>query len=307
MGARFSIILIGLAILLGWVSAKAGGKSGPGHARSLDEIKKTLTSILSLEDDKADEKTRALNRLKAYRYLAGVPYEDITLDEEYNAMCLAGLKLCAKLGKVEHTPKNPGLPEDEYKLAYKGTSRSNLTWGRMNLSEAVDGWMSDSDAGNIDRLGHRRWCLNPAMKKTGFARIGSFDAMYVVDRGRDPLPDFDFICWPARGYMPVDFFGARQAWSVTLHPKKYKAPAKDFAPKVYQADDLGGRQGEPLKLDFKNVNTTGFGIPNCVIFRPAGASIAPGQRYIVELPGIAPLAGGEPVTLRYEVEFVKWQ
>jgi hypothetical protein len=304
MGARLSILTIGLIVSFGAAAALAGERTAPRQPRSLDEMKKTLASILS-SDNKADEKTRALRKLKAYRYLAEVPYEDMTLDEAYDEMCLAGVKLCDKLGRVEHTPKNPGLPEDEYKLAYQGTSRSNLAWGRNSLTAAVDGWMFDSDPGNIDRVGHRRWCLHPAMKKTGLARVGRCSAMYVVDRSREPLPDFDFICFPARGYMPVDFFNTRHAWSVTLNPKKYKTPAKDLVPMVYEVDGDSGQKGEPLKLDYTGVDKAGFGIPNCIIFRPEGASVAPGKRYIVELAGIVPSAGGEPVTLKYEVEFVK--
>jgi hypothetical protein len=304
MGARRSILTTGLIIAFGAGAALAGERTAPRQSRSLDETRKTLASILA-KDDKADEKTHALRKLKAYRYLAEVPYEDMTLDEDYDAMCLAGVKLCDKLGRVEHTPKNPGLPEDEYKLAYQGTSRSNLAWGRNSLTAAVDGWMFDSDPGNIDRVGHRRWCLHPAMKKTGFARVGRCSAMYVVDRSREPLPDFDFICFPARGYMPVDFFSSRHAWSVTLNPKKYKTPARDLTPVVYEVDWESGQKGAQLKLDYRGVDKAGFGIPNCIIFRPEGASIAPGRRYIVELPEIVPSAGGEPVTLKYEVEFVQ--
>src|SRR5262245_5280496 len=210
--------LIGFVLVGGADWAHAGGNSKGAIAtqRSAEEIKKKLTAILAPGDKKADEKTLALRRLKAYRYLAQVPYDDLTLDAEYSAMCLAGVKLCETLGKLEHTPENPGLPEKDFKLAYNGTSRSNLAWGRMTLAESVDGWMFDSDSSNIDRLGHRRWCLNPGMKKTGFGRVGVFAAMYAFDRSRANVPNYDYICFPARGYMPIDFFGPREAWSVSL-------------------------------------------------------------------------------------------
>jgi uncharacterized protein YkwD len=300
MGTRSFCVLVGVVFLIGAKSSEAGKSI---HPRSLDDIKKTLGTILAPDDKKADENTTALRKLKAYRYLSGLPYEDVTLDDKYNQMCVAGAKLCEKIGKLDHTPKNPGLPEDEYKLAYKGTSQSNLAEGFRTLSAAVDGWMDDSDEANIDRLGHRRWCLNPTMQKTGFGQAGEFTAMFSFDRNRKKVPDYDFICYPARGYMPIAFFGANRAWSVTLNPKKYKTPAKGFEPKIFAADDMGMKQGEPLTLNYKNVDAAGFGIANCIIFRPEKLALTPGARYVVELEGIQPQVGKKTVTLRYVVEF----
>src|SRR4029077_3394910 len=105
--------------------------------------------------------------------------------------------------------------------AYSGTSRSNLGMGLLTLADAVDAWMFDSDAGSIERLGHRRWCLNPAMQKTGFGRSGAFTVMYSFDQSRAKVPEFHFICYPAHGYMPLEFFSPRTAWSITLNPLKY--------------------------------------------------------------------------------------
>jgi hypothetical protein len=302
MAARSPCLWMGL-FLLGTGSARAGDKL---HPRSLDDLKKTLTAIIAAGNKTAEE-TQALQRLKAYRYLAEIPHEDLTLEEDYNKMCLEGAKLCQKLGTLEHRPTNPGLPEAEFQVAFKGTSRSNLGLGMKTLSQAVGAWMYDSDPGNIERLGHRRWCLNPAMQKTGFGRAGLFTAMYVYDQNRKKIPAFDMICYPARGYMPVEFFGPKHAWSVSLNPKKYKPPAKDFTPKVYRADAAGGKQGEPLKLGYQNVDTLPFGAPLCIIFRPEGLKLAPGGRFVVELDGIVPQKNGLPVTLSYLVEFVKWK
>ena len=303
MFARCSICVIVFVFFAG--SIDAGAKAGkPIHPRPLDEIKKTLSTILTPDDKKADDNTKALRKLKAYRYLSGLAYEDLTLDDKYNQMCLAGAKLCEKIGKLEHTPKNPGLPEDEYKLGYKGTSQSNLAQGTLTLVESVDGWMDDSDEANIDRLGHRRWCLNPTMQKTGFGQSGEFTLMFSFDRNRKKVPDYDLICYPAPGYMPIEFFGINHAWSVTLNPKKYKTPAKGFEPKIFAADDMGMKKGEPLALNYRNVDATGFGIANCIIFRPEKLALTPRSRYVVELEGIQPQAGTKATTLRYVVEFV---
>src|SRR5262249_39605368 len=155
--------------------------------------------------------------------------------------------------------------------------------GFDKLSTAVDGWMFDSDPGNIERLGHRRWCLNTAMKKTGLARSGTFGAMYTFDQSRPKLPAFDTVCFPCRGPMPLEFFGSKHAWSVSLNLQKYQPPGKDFVPKVFRADDAGAKTGMPLELDHAAVDPTPFGIPHCIIFRPANLKLQAGDRFVVEL------------------------
>src|SRR5438045_1192356 len=100
--------------------------------------------------------------------------EDVTCSGAGNATVeTAG----ARLGRLDHDPRNPGLPEDQYQLARKAAGSSNLGWFGKGQSDSlalsVDMFMDDSDETNIDRVGHRRWCLNPAMKKVGFGQADS--------------------------------------------------------------------------------------------------------------------------------------
>ena len=163
--------------------------------------------------------------------------------------------------------------------------------------------MDDSDAPNIDRLGHRRWCLNPAMQKTGFGRAGEFTAMYVIDFSRKSVPDYDFVSWPTRGPMPVEYFKSSYAWSVSVNPRRYNKPG-DVTAKVYATDEKGEKKGDALKLNYSHVDTEGFGVPNCIIFRPDKATIAAGRRYVVEIEGLTTGKDKKAAPLRYEVEFV---
>jgi hypothetical protein len=308
MRTRLSpVLLLSSLIGCGFVPAcpwvLAGEKSG-SDKRTAKEVKEILAAIRSPKEKKADEKNQALARLKAYRYLAGVPYRDLVLDEEMNKTCQAGVKLCSLLGRMEHLPKNPGLPEDEFKLAFSGTSRSNLGFGYKTLADAVDGWMFDTTDGSETLVGHRRWCLNPSMQKTGFGHDGKFTALCILDQSRDNIPDFEFISYPGRDFMPLEFFHPQAAWSVTLNPKKYKTPAKDYKPQVFLADAAGAPKGEPLPLDIAKVDTLPFGIDNCLIFRPEKLKLAAGDRYVVILPDIESLAQKQLVTIKYVVEFV---
>ncbi len=299
MRRHFSLAVVLLILPVG---LRAADEPTPG----LDELKKKLAEIETpsekLEGDAA-QRDAGLRRLRAYRFLAGLP-SDLVLDDDLNATSLAAAKLCEKLGRLEHTPKNPGMDEAEFKIASRGTSSSNLAYGVRNLVQAVDGWMDDSGEGNSERLGHRRWCLNPAMRKVGFGRSGDFVAMFAFDRSRQPVPDFDVIAFPVRGLMPVEYFRVEDPWSVSLNPKKYAPPAKGVEPKVYATDEKGKKTGDPLKLASSSVHTDGFGVPLCLIFRPEKVEVKPGKRYVVEIEGLKTRAGGKEMTLTYTVDFV---
>jgi hypothetical protein len=279
----------------------------PVYIRSLEKIKETLKEINTRSAKKTDkmtaEREAALRRLRCYRYLADVPHAGLVLDERMNREAQAASRLCAKLGRLDHRPPNPGLPKKEYQLGFRGAARSNLGQGFRTLKESVDSWMDDSDPANIDRLGHRRWCLNPRMGKVGFGRTGRFTAMWAHDFSRRRVADFQFICYPTVGLMPVEYFHRRSAWSVVLHPGKYRRPDKSVKPQIYLLDRLLKKVGKPLELDYTNVDTVPFGIPNCIIFRPRRLAVAPGKRYLVEIAGVK-RRNGQPAALRYMVVFV---
>ena len=283
-----------------------GDKDGnPLASRSLEEIKKTLADIYTPPDKDLDPSARerhlALQRLRAYRYLAGIPF-DVNLDNELNRYADAAAKLCQKLGRLDHNPSNPGMPEDEFKIGLKGTQSSNLGVGYATLTLAVDGWMGDSNSQNIDRIGHRRWCLNPAMRIVGFGRAGQFQAMSCFDASRKVVPDFDYVSWPPRGLMPVEYFKADNAWNVSLNTRKFQKATSAASAQIYPLDKDGKKSGEALPLNFKNVNTGGFGIPNCIIFRPSRIDIANGKQYAVEIAGIETV-GGKAATIGFKVQF----
>jgi uncharacterized protein YkwD len=294
------------AVLL--LSPFAPAADEPAKARTADAVKKKLAEITEKPAKEpagmAGERAAALRRLKAYRYLAGLPFDDLALDDDANAACEAAARLCAKLGRLSHNPDNPGLPEDEYKLALKGASRSNLAQGYPTLSRAVDTWMDDSDAGNVALVGHRRWCLNPAMQKTGFGRSGEYTAMWVFDQTRKTIPDYDFVSWPPPGAVPVEFFKGGTAWSASVNPRKYNKPGEDVKVRVYAADDKGEKKGDPLKLKSTVVETNAFGIPNAIIFRPERLAVTAGRRYVVEIEGLTKGKDKAAAPVRYEVEFV---
>jgi uncharacterized protein YkwD len=252
-------------------------------------------------------KARAeLARLNGYRYLAGLSH-DITLEDELGWTAKFGAELCRRHGTIDHTPPRPsGMPEAAYKRGYEGTSKSNLHWTSSGngLVGSVDAYMDDSDPANVRVVGHRRWCLNPPMRKTGFGVVEGFSAMWVFDTSGPAAPGA-IVCFPSSGLHPIDYFTPGTAWSVSLDPARYRVSGTSI--KVFELrtpahvrgfpDDLKGLREVPL-TDVR-LSTEGSGIPQCLIFRPQ-AKVGKGDRFGVIIEGVSGLNGSR---LAYKVEF----
>jgi hypothetical protein len=252
----------------------------------------------SNSDPLLDKRLSSLRRLQGYRALCGLDYTEMSLVPEWNAMCDAAAEVCRRNGGLDHTPKQPpGMPTERYQLGYQGASHSNLHAGGGMLN-SVDGYMDDSDPSNIDRVGHRRWCLNPTMKKTGFGEDEGYSAMWSFDQSGQVPKGLRAVFYPPRGHCPVEMFSARHAWSIQL--VRGGAPPQDRLQvriRALDADFLPS--GEPLPLDHCSVAPASFGGYACLIFRPVGIEVAPGRAYLAEVS----LDSGKTFEFRYVVAF----
>ncbi len=242
----------------------------------------------------------ALNALNFVRFVAGLP-SDVTNSDEYEQMAQAGTTLLMKIGSLNHTPSQPaGVSKEFYDLAYSGTSASNLGMGYGNLGRAViEGWMEDGDAGNIDRVGHRRWCLSPKMGQTGFGHSGSFTAMYSFDKSDNA--SVEYIAWPAQ-VMPVEYFYG--PWSLMFDSD---ITAKPSSVKVTMVNTTNGEEyvltnsdksvkGKYLNVNMPEGNMLGYGYMSALIFQP-GVTFKAGDVVNVTITG---LSSG---TVEYTVHF----
>jgi hypothetical protein len=265
-------------------------------------LPKTLAGKQSDQDREA-----AVRTLNEYRYLCNVP-ADIALDATYNVHCEAAAALLTQINRLDHHPKNPGWPEDDYQLAKKGCASSNLFMGsRASSPIAVHAWMNDSDPSNVDRLGHRRWCVNPSMARTGFGQAGAYVAMWSFDKSRETVPDYDFVSFPAPGLFPNSHFDASYAWHISLNPSKYQRPDKakvklSVKPAQVAKNPPAIRTAPELKVASLTVDNGGAGISNAIIFRFEKCSTQPGTAYLVEITGLE-TSNSEPASVKYLVEF----
>lgn len=249
----------------------------------------------------------AADRLNAIRRIAGLP--GVTLDQALSQNAQYGAVLTAHNNVLNHYPSQPAdMDQSFYTQARSATSSSNLAAGR-NLPGAVDAFMDDSDASNISSVGHRRWQLNPELGKVGFgyAVSGTGYGSYVVEKVFDTSGsgcDYDFISWPASGNFPAEIFDSQTAWSITLNPQLYAAPGKSAVTVTLTRDSDGKswtfRSGSAD--GFFNVNTSNYGVNNCIIFRPDGVSTYEGS-YTVSVQGLSTRNGKQVEDFTYQVDF----
>jgi len=229
------------------------------------------------------------------------------VDTSWSAVCDAGCRLMAE-SQFSHHPPNPGWGKEDYEFAKRGPASSNIYSGQGMVSQ-VDSYMDDSDKSNRDRVGHRRWCLNPKMLNTTFSATAGKSMMWSMNRSRKEVPDYDFVSFPANGMTPVSFINSGYVWHVSVNERKYGKPGENVRVKVWLAKvslakDRVLKATEPLALEYFNVDNGRYGIPNAIIFKPRDARVTPGASYLVEVFGLRGGSETEP-SLSYLVIFIR--
>lgn len=286
----------------------------PNH-RNFYITQPSVTNPYSLGTVRTDLQQNALNRMNAYRRLAGL--DPVSINSDYTKLAQAASVVNAVNDVMTHYPAKPAdMPEAFYKDGADGACRSNIACymgyqpqtGPITFS--VDMWMEDSDAYNIAQLGHRRWVINPTMKATGFGCATATSswvhtAMYAFDNSA-AASDYDYISWPPSGYMPNDteFFTPTHAWSVSLNPSLYNINNLSEV-EVELTDSKGNEwefEGDSDDDGFFNIDLGGYGCTrNAIIFRPEGITKFDGT-YTVSIEGLRTKSGA-PTTLTFEVDF----
>jgi len=173
------------------------------YPRTRAEIRRRLAEITAREVPPGigAESAKAVNRLNAYRYLCGVP-DAVKADKEMNSQAVEAAKACDANGAWSH------------ELGHF-TNICNL-WPGNDLAASVDKYMDDFGDNNRENRGHRRWCLNPPMGKTGFGAGTDFSAMVSMDTSGRAIKDS--WAYPGKGFFPLEYLKGN-AWSLYLTEK----------------------------------------------------------------------------------------
>lgn len=227
-----------------------------------------------------------VNTLNFIRYVAGIS-SDVTIRDSYQSLAQAAalVNFNDKSDWISHFPSKPkGMNDELYEEGYEGSSSSNLGAGHHNLYASILGWMSDSDSSNIDRVGHRRWCLNPSMKYTGFGIDNNIYSMYVFDKsGSDN--GIHGVSWPAQN-TPLNLFHNEDAWSISMG-----IPVPENDCKVVLTRKRDNRKwsftmkNSNKNGNYMNINNDNRGQIGCIIFRPKKIKYKNGDSFQVDISG----------------------
>ena len=262
--------------------------------------------------------------LNYIRLAAGLP--DAVLDDAWNESAQYGAVLLAANKQLSHYPPQPADMDDTFfQKGAAATASSNIhsSWGYSginNLVHALTGFMSDGDTGNISRVGHRRWLINPLKEMhVGFGEAASDNgSVFVTTKVFDSyvnypenMVDYDFIAWPAKGAFPSELIATDDPWSVTLNPERYATPDESsVSVSVTRLSDqktwtlgMADINSPNSNTPYFHIDTGGYGVSNCIIFRPADwdADSFDGA-YRVTVSGLR-AADGSAATLDYTVDF----
>ncbi|MCL2487811.1 MAG: dockerin type I repeat-containing protein [Oscillospiraceae bacterium] len=198
-----------------------------------------------------------LNALKMVRYLAGLPYDDLSMTNGLNTSAQHRAVLAAATGTIGHDLPKPADMEPEFYQATLngGYDQCELmhclsTSPRVHMPStagAILSLMDDDGSNNISAAGHRLEILNPNTKEFGMGYAHRFDyprsltipgygtsnfyeSYYYVHTKRllGIGAEIDtYVAWPNSGDFPVEYFNdTSYPWSLTLGAD-YQTPNKN--------------------------------------------------------------------------------
>lgn len=259
-----------------------------------------LTKPYSLGKVSSGSLKSALNTLNAVRYIAGID-DNVKLDSSYTKQTQAAALTNYANRILSHSPKKPkGMSQSLYNLGRNGAGSSNIAMASWDTSlgfSIVKQWMEDGDASNVSRVGHRRWILNPSMKKTGFGWVnganGTYSAMYAFDDAFGETPYYG-VSWPAQN-MPLSYFGNDYPWSISMGTQVDASRVKVTLTRIKDGKKWEFSAGSQ-KYGYFNVENSNYGKSGCIIFRPNRISYKSGDKFQVKITGLKE-------TVTYQVQF----
>ena len=215
----------------------------------------------------------AVAMLNNVRYVAGL--DPVCPNDGYESLAQAAAFVNMSINELTHYPADvtsrpSAMSINDWNDGCTGASKSNLYCGGGDLNYYALWWTSDEDPGNIEHLGHRRWCLNPSMGSTGYGYADGFAAMYALDKSGTGIQSN--VAWPAEN-MPIEFFGYDIPWSISTGREIDRSSIKVELTRRNDGKVWTFRGTETYATDsskYFNVNNTRYGQKGCIIFRPDG-------------------------------------
>ena len=166
----------------------------------------------SLKQNIIDDTIHILN---TFRYSMGLdPVEE---DKELSKKAQAGAFLNYANKEINHNPKTPESFSDEDQIVKDGklaNSESNLAQG-YSIYDSISAYMNDEDIDNNQIIGHRKWLMNPFLKRVGIGQVGNFNNIYVADDSAMSFNNDNIVTYPTKVNF-TEFINPIAPFSVNL-------------------------------------------------------------------------------------------
>jgi len=213
---------------------------------------------------------KAVNTLNIYRFLSGVP-SNVVADKDLSTKATDAALICKKKDTLAH---DLGHSTDKCNLA--------LNTGGLTMSQSVPQYFVDNGKENRAERGHRKWCLNHKMGKTGFGVAdGGFSAMFIFDfSGKGIKKNYSY---PGHGFYPIKYLHGN-GWSYHLAegemPEKCDVQVWKLAGDSDRLPSWSSTpNGTELSCDYISTNR------QSVVFEPESEAITETGNYLVRISG----------------------
>lgn len=245
------------------------GDSDPREEKA--KIKAVIKEIESRDapDGVSSKVQDAVNLLNVYRFLSSVPY-DVEADGEFITSAEDAAAICEKNGRLSH---DFGHFTDKCNLAMNSAMKS--------MDQSVTQYINDAGANNREKRGHRRWCLNPKMGKTGFGMKGAYSAMYSLDQSSRNISDN--YSYPGHGFYPLDYLHGN-GWSYYLSegvaPQNCEVKVWKLKRFTEKAPNWSAEpEGAMIEVEYTSV------YKKSIVFEPGVTAVSEKGTYLVRLKG----------------------
>ncbi|MDC7681980.1 CAP domain-containing protein [Asticcacaulis sp. BYS171W] len=270
MKKRVSALAIMSALIAGQAAAQ-----DPAYASKAAALYRVAPDIGGCKAGEltAAEKQKALDTVNDIRRLHALPpvVYDPAGDEEVMQISL----MTAANGQLSHLPPQSWRCYSE--AGVKGAQSGNLHGGLISpylgfdtTEDIVIGWVTEARNAVPDSVGHRRWLLDPFLKKIAFGRVSGPTAGGMTDGSAikviypsngATMAKVEFVAYP-QGDYPARYFDPKALLSFAAiidTSSSWNNQAVDYsAAKV----TITRRGGGAIGLGKIAYDTYGFGMPN---------------------------------------------
>jgi len=300
MATRCAVSLFLLSCMLQAAAAEsADTRPRTEHARRESAFYVRLPDIAACDPGvlKPDETAKVLGVVNDIRRLHGL--DAVVYDRDSENQVMAAALMFAANRRLSHQPGEDWICHS--KAGVEGASTSNIGGGMASRYLAVEsseedviGWHTDVNNTIADNVGHRRWLLDPFLKRVAYGRVvetlrdgsiatGSAIKVIYSDTWSNGGANADFVAYPVGDY-PRKYYSGRAIFSFSAVmdlAEKRNNETVDFGSATVSVLKRGGERLEVTDLSWDNA---GFGLPNNLQFRVAG--VESGVHYDVRVSGV---------------------